>query len=200
MAIWLAARFQLNSAMYCSAPSVPVSAKLSLDLNMSVYGGGMNLFGLHSSILVVVRIVTAENFVQDKNDFFFLLRFLFRFLHRRNSHSLYIYLYIYLKAACIWEQCSKWPPVSIAVLQHWRGLLQNAKVSSPTWELCLVWLKTELDLEDLTCWHLVIYTFKACSNSVRAQECQHLNIEPRLEYKCVRVVLLFEYVNKWGYI
>lgn len=62
MAIWFAARFQLNSAMYCSAPSVPEQAKLSLDLNMSaLYGSGMNHFSLHCGIPVVVRIVTAEN-------------------------------------------------------------------------------------------------------------------------------------------
>lgn len=95
MAIWLAARFQLNSAMYCSVPSVPVSAKLSLDLNMSVYGGGMNLFGLHSSILVVVRIVTAENFVQDKNDFFSCLGFYSGF-YTGGTPTAFIYIYIYI--------------------------------------------------------------------------------------------------------
>lgn len=36
--------------------------------------------------------------------------------------------------------------------------------------------------------------------SVCAQECQYLNIEPKSKYKSVHVVLLFEYVNKWGYI
>lgn len=81
--------------MYCSAPSVLVSAKLSLDLNMSVlYGGGMNHFSLHPSISIVVRIATEENFSQDKNVFFFFLKFLYRLLHKQNSHSLHIYIYI----------------------------------------------------------------------------------------------------------
>lgn len=82
--------------MYCSAPSVPVSAKLSLDLNMAVlYGGGMNHFSLHRSIPVVVRIATAENFAQDKNVFFFSLVFIQVFTQAELPQPFYIFLYIY---------------------------------------------------------------------------------------------------------
>lgn len=49
--LWLdgfAACFQLSRAVHCSAPSVPLSAELSLALNMSVlHGAGMNHFSLH---------------------------------------------------------------------------------------------------------------------------------------------------------
>lgn len=105
MAIEFAACFQLNSAMYCGTPSVPLSAKISLDPNMSVLCGGMNHFSSHPSIPVVVRIATAENFAQDKNVsfFFLLLKFLFRFLHRQNSHSLYIYFFIYIKKLSVFK-------------------------------------------------------------------------------------------------
>ena len=102
MAIWLAACFQLNSAMYCSAPSVLVSAKLSLDLNMSEYGGGMNHFGLHSSILVVVRIVTAENFVQDKNDFFFSCLGFYSGFYTGGTPTAFIYIYRYIFKSCMY--------------------------------------------------------------------------------------------------
>lgn len=90
--------------MYCSAPSVPVSAKISLDLNMSVLCGGMNRFSLHPSIPVVVRIATAENFAQDKNVFFFFscLSFYSGFYTGRTPTT-FIYFFIYIKKLSVFE-------------------------------------------------------------------------------------------------
>lgn len=53
------------------------------------------------------------------------------------------------------------------MLWHWRGLLQNAKYL-PTRE-SFIWFdwKIKSDLENLTFWHPVIYTFKAFSNGDR---------------------------------
>lgn len=80
--------------MYCSAPSVPVSAKLSLDLNMSqLYGGGMNHFSLCPSIPVVVRIATAENFAQDKIVFFFSCLSFYSSFYTSRTPTAFIYIY-----------------------------------------------------------------------------------------------------------
>lgn len=107
MAGCFAACFQLNRAMHCSAPSVPLAAQLSLALSMSVlYGAGMNHFSLHPSIPVVVRIPIAQNCLGSlpSTPPLPLLKFLFMFLHGQNSPSLYIfYIYTCIKKLALFE-------------------------------------------------------------------------------------------------